>query len=137
MIDGIKSLSILALFIGVLFTYLMSQPSQQALGNEYPEKVNSHLNQGIKLMRQNQLDSAKIEFESAIKLEQECPEAYNNLGLCYLKEGQLNKAKVEFGQALQIDSNYLPSLNNMGAVLYRQHNYSQATFFYKKALSSP
>ena len=82
-------------------------------------KYESLNNQGVTLLKKNQLIEAKLFFEKAIELKSDFAEAINNLGLLQHKLGKLDQAVRLYKKAVAIDSNYaLESENKILSVIY-------------------
>ena len=76
-------------------------------------------NQGISLIKKNQLNEALIFFEKALELNSNFVDALNNLGLVQHKLGKLDKAVRTYKKVVAIDSNYaLESNNKILSVIY-------------------
>lgn len=111
----------------------------QALAGEYDERVQLQLQKGLNLREEGKPAEARREFQEILKIEPECPEAYNNIGLTYRDEGLLEKAAENYRQALKIDPDFTYSMVNIGDVLYTMGQKNDALIFLKKAagLSDP
>ena len=82
-------------------------------------KYESLNNQGVTLLKKNQLIEAKLFFEKAIELKSDFPDAINNLGLLEHKLGKLDQAVRLYKKVVSIDSNYaLESENKILSVIY-------------------
>ena len=75
--------------------------------------------QGIALLKKNQLNEAKLFFKKAIELKSDFSDAINNLGLLEHKIGKLDQAVRMYKKVVAIDSNYaLESENKILSVVY-------------------
>ena len=82
-------------------------------------KYESLNDQGIALIKKDQLNDAKFFFEKAIELKPDYTDALNNLGFVQHKLGKLDQAVRLYKQVVAIDSNYaLASENKILSVIY-------------------
>ena len=82
-------------------------------------KYESLNDQGIALIKKDQLNDAKFFFEKAIELKPDFADALNNLGFVQHKLGKLDQAVRLYKQVVAIDSNYaLASENKILSVIY-------------------
>lgn len=100
----------------------------------YSQEVKEYLQEGSRLLKENRIEEAKKEFEKALKVDTQCPEAYNNLGLAFYRSGDLHLAAENFRKALNIDPMFAPSLTNLGLIMYTKGNYDDSIYYYKLAL---
>ncbi|MBR8832793.1 MAG: DnaJ domain-containing protein [Stigonema ocellatum SAG 48.90 = DSM 106950] len=64
-----------------------------------------YLRRAQDLMAKNQLASARVELQDALKLEPNNSRCHSLIGVVYLKQNQTTMAKVHFDRALQLDPN--------------------------------
>jgi predicted TPR repeat methyltransferase len=82
-------------------------------------KYESLNDQGIALIKKDQLNDAKFFFEKAIELKPDFTDALNNLGFVQHNLGKLDQAVRLYKQVVAIDSNYaLASENKILSVIY-------------------
>ncbi len=105
-----------------------------AEGARYRPDAETHMDQGIKFLRAKQLDKARKEFDTVVKMEPSIPDAYNNIGLSYAYENNVTKAIQYYRKALDIEPLYMPSLNNLGLVLYSTGKAEEALYYWRLCL---
>ena len=82
-------------------------------------KYESLNDQGIALIKKDQLNDAKFFFEKAIELKPDFADALNNLGFVQHKLGKLDQAVRLYKQVVAIDSNYaLSSENKISSIFF-------------------
>lgn len=80
------------------------------------------------------LDSAKKQYERAMKLNPEYSEAINNLGTVYYARKSYRRAVNEYKKALRINPDSPSILSNLGTAYFARKQYKQATEMYQRAL---
>lgn len=106
----------------------------RAESSRYRPDTVAHMQQGIKFLRAKNLDKARAEFDTVVKMEPSIPDAYNNIGLSYAYENNVNKAIQYYRKALDIDPLYVPALNNLGLVLYSSGKAEEALHHWRLCL---
>jgi tetratricopeptide (TPR) repeat protein len=102
--------------------------------NHYRPETMSHMQKGVKLLREHQLAQARGEFETVVKMEPNVPDAYNNLGLAYAYENNVAKAQQYYRKALDLEPLYPPALNNLGLILYSSGKPDDALHYWQRCL---
>jgi tetratricopeptide (TPR) repeat protein len=77
---------------------------------------------------------AITEFDQAIRLQPEFPEAFNNRGIAYFDNGQYGRAIEDYGQALHFRPDYPSALNNRGNAYAAKGQYDRALEDYNKGV---
>lgn len=80
------------------------------------------------------LDTAKKQYERAIKLNPKYPEAINNLGTIYYAEKNYKKAIKYYKRALKCGNASASIYANLGAAYFGRKDYKHATVYYEEAL---
>lgn len=106
-----------------------------ALAWNYAPRVNQLLTEATDLYNRQNYSSAKAQFNAALQLEPNCPDAYNGLGLCCSKERDLERSNECYKAALKINPEFYNSLYNLANNFYLQQNYSEAIALYMRALA--
>ena len=78
--------------------------------------------EGMKHFDAENLDAARISFQSAIAQNEKYAPAYVGLGHVYLKQGDLAEAEKAFKTASIKDKKYAPAYNGLGLVYSRKKN---------------
>jgi len=105
-----------------------------AAESHYKPETMTHMQAGVKLLREHQLPQARQEFEQVVKMEPNLPDAYNNMGLTYAYENNVAKAQQCYRKALDIEPLYAPALNNLGLILYSSGHPKDALYYWKLCL---
>ncbi|MDQ5936550.1 MAG: Tetratricopeptide repeat protein [Cyanobacteriota bacterium erpe_2018_sw_21hr_WHONDRS-SW48-000092_B_bin.40] len=124
----------LCLVLAITSTLSLSALLVKAEGSRYRPDTVAHMQQGIKFLRAKQLDQARGQFETVIKMEPSIPDAYNNIGLSYAYENKVDKAIQYYRKALDIEPLYVPALNNLGLVLYSTGKAEEALYYWRLCL---
>lgn len=101
---------------------------------KYPKSFFVYNLLGIILTSQNKNQEAIKNYENALKIKPDYPEAYFNLGIVYKKNNNLENAKTSFINAIKMNSKYIEALNNLGLILKEQGKFEEAIEHYQKAL---
>ena len=80
------------------------------------------------------LNLAKKNYERAMKLDPNYPEAINNLGTIYYAEKSYRRSIGYYKRALRCASPTASIYANLGAAYFARHNYKQASEYYEQAL---
>ncbi|CAN5183552.1 hypothetical protein BH11CYA1_BH11CYA1_30220 [soil metagenome] len=124
----------LCLVLAINLTLSSSTLLVAAESTRYRPDTVSHMQQGIKLLRAKQLDKARAQFDTVIKMEPSIPDAYNNIGLSYAYENKVDKAIQYYRKALDIEPLYVPALHNLGLVLYSTGKAEEALYYWRLCL---
>jgi Flp pilus assembly protein TadD len=90
--------------------------------------------QGMKHLRNNELDKALAAFNRACEADVEYGPAHNNLGEVYYRKDDLYKAAVEFDAARRLMPDHPGPHNNLGLVREHGGEYDQAVQRYRQAV---
>jgi tetratricopeptide (TPR) repeat protein len=90
---------------------------------------------GIAYHQMLQLDTAKRNYEKAIKLNPEYSEAVNNLGTVYYAHKNYRKAISHYKKALKLSPNSASVYSNLGTAYFARKKYKEAAQAYQTALS--
>ena len=82
----------------------------------------------------NQLDSALIVFNKALRNNPKDTSLLSSRGSVYSSQKKYNEAINDFDEALKINPKFSDALNNRGLVFYQQNKYDLAISDFKKAL---
>jgi tetratricopeptide (TPR) repeat protein len=83
-----------------------------------PLSAGAHLNLGVALHRNKELDAAIAEFREAIRLQQAFSGAHINLGNALVDKKDLDGAIAEYKKAINLDPKDAKARNNLGAALH-------------------
>ncbi len=79
-------------------------------------------------------DSAKKQYERAIKLNPKYAEAINNLGTIYYAHKSYRRAVTQYRKALELVPDSASFLSNLGTAYFARKNYAEAFATYERAL---
>jgi len=91
-----------------------------------PDAATPHYNLGNAYAKQNRLDEAIIEYNTALSLEPDDAEVHNNLGTAYLRQNRLEEAVHEFLTALKLEPDHAMAHNNLGIAYLSQNRLEEA-----------
>jgi tetratricopeptide (TPR) repeat protein len=80
-------------------------------------------------------DSAKKQYDRAIKLNPKYPEAINNLGTIYYARKSYRRAVSQYKKALSLVPDSASFLSNLGTAYFARKDYNEAFATYQKALA--
>lgn len=144
------------LLFAVLSIFLLNNVSDAKIyysnvlksNDKIPYNTIEYVSQGDIFCEQYKLDSAKIQYEKAIKLNPNDSNAHNGLGLVYYfkttssdmdiikkKPEYLTLAQKEFEAAIKCNSANFKAYNNLGRIYKEYGNLEKAQGYYKKALA--
>jgi tetratricopeptide (TPR) repeat protein len=78
------------------------------------ELARAYFNRGRAWSDQGQYDRAMPDFDEAIRLDPDYPDAFNSRGVTWAGEGQYEKAIADFSEAIRLDPNYAIAIFNRG-----------------------
>ena len=90
---------------------------------------------GLTLQMQGRLDQATDSFYSAIRIQPQYSEAYNNLGNTFRIQGKLREAIEAFQNAVRIKPDYLAAYRNLIYIFAENGNFEKAIYNTNKALA--
>jgi tetratricopeptide (TPR) repeat protein len=98
------------------------------------DTVATHVNRGILRLRHNRIDEAREDFDRAIELDPEQPEAYLNKGALLIRLNDAQGALPLFSMALEHDTSR-PALAHYGRAVANEAlgNVREAYFDYRRA----
>jgi tetratricopeptide (TPR) repeat protein len=90
---------------------------------------------GIAYQHLYALDIAKLQYEKALSLKSDYPEALNNLGTIYYGQQNYHKAETYYLKALRLKPNCASFYSNLGTAYFAGRNYKKGMEAYRKAFS--
>lgn len=100
----------------------------------YDKDARIYYNMGVIYYNINQLDSAKIVYDKAIRMKPDYAEALNNLGVIYFNEKKYAEAQSFFKKATDSNAQYSDAFANLGACYHNTGDAKSAIPFYKRAV---
>lgn len=122
------------LFVFVLAASCVMSPP--VVAQDYPGSVKQLLSDALKFFGEGKYSSARMQFNEALKLEPNCPDAYNGLGLCAFKEGNIVESNSCYTTAITLKPDYYDALYNLGNNYYMRQQFSEAIVYYSRALKT-
>jgi Tfp pilus assembly protein PilF len=123
-------LAALAVSAGLLFVPICSALGSAAVVSFSTEKQNDarepHLERGLQLVQEGDLNSAAAELRSALRLQPENAEVLTSLATVLAMEKQFPESTSLFEKALQISPGDLRSREYLAANLWQLHRYAEA-----------
>jgi tetratricopeptide (TPR) repeat protein len=92
----------------------------------------AHFNLGNAL--HGQVDDAVAQYEKALEINPNFPDAQNNLGLALFQKGQVDEAIARYQKAVEINPHYTEAYSNLGLALFDKGQLDEAITQYQKAL---
>jgi lipoprotein NlpI len=74
------------------------------------------IDRGLAYSNKANYDQAIQDFDKAISLKPDTPEAFNNRGLAYEQKGDFDRAIQDYDQAIRLQPTYASAFNNRGLV---------------------
>lgn len=93
-----------------------------------------HNKAGIAELQMIRYEDAKREFQRAIKLDRNYPEAYNNLGVVEYIHKKYKQAMKRYEQAIRLRPDSASFYSNLGTAHFARKEYQKATADYARAL---
>ena len=90
------------------------------------QKSNVNLQLGNIYLKLQKYSNAISNYQSAISLNKNYLDAYNNLGYTYILLNENSRAVQIFKELLNIKKNYIPALNNLANIDFLAGNYAEA-----------
>jgi len=100
----------------------------------FPKNPQAHFILAMRLYENGKTLEAEEEMKTAINLNPNYKEAWNNMGFYELEKGNHDKALKCFDRALEIDPDYAIALNNKGRLYLKTLDIDTAVEYFKKAL---
>lgn len=79
-----------------------TQGTEQAAAPATQDEAKTRFDKGVEFSLKGEIDSAIREYEAAIEINPDIPEAHNNLGFAYMDKGELEKAVAHQKKALEL-----------------------------------
>jgi Flp pilus assembly protein TadD, contains TPR repeats len=89
---------------------------------------------GIAELQLTRLNDAHRDFDRAIKLNNDFPEAYNNLGVTYYLRKKYKNAIKEYGKAVKLRDESASFHSNLGTAYFARKEYEKANVEYVRAM---
>ncbi len=114
----------------------------QKLTNQYDKDIQTvrrkywidKFNSGVRKLQAEKFEDAIKDFETAVLIDPEDPNAYKNLGYAFIKIGKDDKAVENYELALKYDSTDTKTMYVLGLEYQRMGNYEKAAQMFQKIL---
>ena len=90
---------------------------------------------GIAWQHHYAIDAAKMDYERALRMKPNYPEAMNNLGTIYYEKKNYKKAEKLYRRALKLSPHAATFYNNLGAAYFAQGKLRQGADAYQHAFA--
>jgi tetratricopeptide (TPR) repeat protein len=90
---------------------------------------------GIAYQHMYALDFAKMQYEKALSLNPNYPEAFNNLGTVYYGMKDYHKAENYYKKALRLKPDCASFYSNLGTAYFAEHKLKQGVLAYQQAFT--
>ena len=97
------------------------------------QKLTSILDEGSRLVQDQQLNRAIDVFTEAIKLDPTWAEAWNKRATVFYMVGEFQKSQDDIDKVLELENRHFGALAGQGMVNIQLRNYEKAILSYKKA----
>ncbi|MDA0691760.1 MAG: tetratricopeptide repeat protein [Nitrospinae bacterium] len=101
---------------------------------EAGSQAEEQLNQGTRLMGENQMEDARQVFEDLLESYPDFAEAHNKLATLLFLQDELEESVVECERTIQINPHHFGALHGMGMCLYKLARYDEALKCFKRAI---
>jgi tetratricopeptide (TPR) repeat protein len=103
-------------------------------GRQTPENLaRAFFNRGRAFSDKGAFDRAIEDFDQAIRLDPQYPDALNNRGVAYSGKGQYERAVEDFDKAVQLDPNYAIAIYNRGLAAQNLGRADEAAKYFARA----
>jgi type IV pilus assembly protein PilF len=90
------------------------------------KSLDSYMALGMAYLQRGDRDSSRRNFEKALKVDNNSPEAHNGMGLLFQLTGEPDLAENSFKRALGSNSKFTQARVNYGVFLYSQDRFEEA-----------
>jgi len=102
-----------------------------------PSQAESQYRIGVAYLKENKIQKAFVEFQTAYEMDPENKDVLNAIGIIYLLDfDETDKAAEYFRKAVAVDPQFSEAYNNLGYCHEKKGEYEKAIEFYRKALSN-
>ena len=105
-----------------------------ALLKQFPNSFTLYNIKGVAYTGLQQFDLGIASYESALKINQDFPEAYSNLGLALKDKGELARAVTSCRKAIELKPDFSEAYYNMGLTLFEIGDLEAALESFKQAI---
>ncbi len=99
-----------------------------------PENANAYNGIAMEYLKENDIEQAEQNLQTAIQYAPDNPYINNNMALVLLRQGKKHEALKLFIKTLQLDSTQALAYHNVGLLYLEENNYKQALPYLEKAL---
>jgi protein O-mannosyl-transferase len=96
-----------------------------------PDCWMAHNNLGVVFAARGEIETARAEYEEALRIKPDFYDPHNNLGNIFRKEGKTEEAIVEYGRALEIEPRYTLARYNLAVALAQLGRVDEAIAQYR------
>ena len=137
------------LLVGLLITIIIVLSAMSFLRNQVwqnemtlwqdvtqksPHKAKPYNGLGVAYGLQGNVIEAISNFDKAIEINPDFPEALNNRGNAYIKQGNYSQAKIDLNRAIAIKPDLPQAYTNLGVINFQEGNLKGSLSDYNKAI---
>jgi predicted CXXCH cytochrome family protein len=124
----------LALCLPVLKQFSRAETTLKAALALAPDSAADWLQLGGIHLQQADMKSALTDFEKAMSIDLEMPEAFNTAGALWFETGDTKRAEPALRRAIQLRPNYAEAHSNLGNLLSGTNRFDEARVHFESAL---
>ncbi len=88
---------------------------------------------GVAFQKPGQLEVAREQYQSALRIDSENASAHNNLAALYLAQGRWSEAASHLERAIRINPHYAKAYHNLGVAYTKQSKWTEAIDSFQRA----
>jgi protein O-mannosyl-transferase len=131
---GVVLLTLAVLTFRQSAAYLDDETLWRATIKTNPECWMAYNNLGTILVRRHDIDGGIGEFQKALRLRDDYPEAHNNLGIALARKGEISAAIREFQAAIKLAPVFAQAHDNLAHALVQTGNPEEAIAEFQQVL---
>ena len=101
------------------------------------ERTQAHINLGKSYLKINNLDAARVSFNTALEVNPKSSDAYLGLGLVEAKALNLDLARNYLSTAVRLDFNNIPAINDYAVLLCKEGPAEAGVALLEKHIKDP
>ncbi|MBU0503705.1 MAG: tetratricopeptide repeat protein [Candidatus Omnitrophota bacterium] len=100
-----------------------------------PNKAGPYVSRGIVYIQRKEFDKAMFDFNRALRIDNNYPQAHNGQGVVYGNRGEYESAVSAFTRALNLDAKYAEAYCNRGLAYTAKKDYVKAEEDFNRVLN--
>ena len=119
--------------LSLLASGCVSKTTGTLLVADKEKSIESYVALGMAYLQRDNRDASRRNFEKALELDNDSPEAHNGMGLLFQLTGEPGFAEKSFKRSLSSDGNYTQARVDYGKFLYSQNRFEEALESFERA----